>query len=162
MVDFLSKEQRSQNMAKIKGRDTEPELAVRRTAHKLGLRYRLHRKDLPGSPDLVFTKHRVVIFVHGCFWHRHGGCRFAYTPKSRVKFWKQKFEQNVARDLRNENALLCLGWNVAVIWECETHNRSLLENRLRDCISLADSQDRDNRDNANLPKVAKTASDYRD
>ncbi|MYH17529.1 MAG: DNA mismatch endonuclease Vsr [Gemmatimonadetes bacterium] len=135
MADSLSKEQRSHNMAKIKGRDTSPELAVRRTAHRLGLRYRLHCRDLPGTPDLVFAKHQLVIFVHGCFWHRHAGCRFAYTPKSRVKFWTEKFKQNVTRDLRNENTLISLGWRVDVIWECETHNGSTLESRLRECIT---------------------------
>lgn len=162
MVDSLSKEQRSQNMAKIKGRDTGPELAVRRTAHRLGLRFRLHRKDLPGTPDLVFSKHRLVIFVHGCFWHRHVGCRFAYTPKSRVKFWTEKFNQNVARDLRNESALISMGWRVVVIWECETHDGSTLENRLLECIATTNRPDCANRNEAMLPKVAETLSDYLD
>ena len=107
-------------MAGIRGRNTEPELLVRRLAHKLGFRFRLHRKDLPGSPDLVFSRHRVAVFVHGCFWHRHRGCRYAYTPKSRVVFWKGKFAQNTARDRRAEEALRNLGWRVLVIWECET------------------------------------------
>ena len=161
MADSLSKEQRSQNMAKIKGRDTGPELAVRRTAHRLGLRYRLHRRDLPGTPDLVFAKHQLVIFVHGCFWHRHAGCRFAYTPKSRVKFWTEKFKQNVARDLRNENTLVGLGWRVAVIWECETHDGSTLESRLLECITYVRKTDCACRHEAILPKVAETTSDYR-
>ena len=161
MVDFLSKEQRSQNMAKIKGRDTGPELAVRRTAHRQGLRFRLHRKDLPGTPDLVFSKHQLVIFVHGCFWHRHVGCRFAYTPKSRVKFWTEKFKQNVARDLRNESALISMGWHVAVIWECETQDVGMLERRIRECFAVVDRPDYACQNEAMLPKVAETSSDYR-
>lgn len=93
MTDILTKEQRSLNMSKIGARDTGPELIVRRTAHRMGLRFRLYRKDLPGTPDLVFPKHRLAVFVHGCYWHRHDGCKFAYSPKSRVEFWTKKFKQ---------------------------------------------------------------------
>ena len=120
MADIVDSRRRSENMARIRGRDTMPERAVRRIAHGLGLRFRLYRKDLPGRPDLVFPKHRLAVFVHGCFWHRHHGCRYAYTPKSRVAFWTNKFAGNIVRDQRNEEALRNLGWHVLVIWECET------------------------------------------
>ena len=132
MVDIVSSERRSENMARIRGRDTAPEIAVRRIAHNLGLRFRLHRKDIPGCPDLVFPRHRLVVFVHGCFWHRHGGCRYAYTPKSRVAFWTEKFAQNVARDRCNEEALRNLGWRVLVIWECETRDEETIRRYLEE------------------------------
>ena len=117
-------------MAGIRTRDTAPELAVRRIAHRMGLRYRLHRKDLPGRPDLVFPRHRLVVFVHGCFWHRHEGCRYASNPKSRIVFWTEKFAANVARDARQQAALKVLGWRVLVIWACETRHKAAVERRL--------------------------------
>src|SRR4051794_37940993 len=97
-MDIVDRETRSRMMSRIRGRDTKPELAVRRLAHRMGYRFRLHRRDLAGSPDLVFPGRRKVIFVHGCYWHRHPGCRFAYSPKSNVDFWNEKFSSNVARD----------------------------------------------------------------
>ena len=130
MTDIVDSKRRSAMMARIRGRDTAPELAVRRIAHRMGLRFRLHRKDLPGRPDLVFPKHRLAVFVHGCFWHRHEGCRHATTPKSRVVFWTEKLAMNVARDARQEAALKELGWRVLVIWECETRNEAAVERRL--------------------------------
>lgn len=117
-------------MAGIRTRDTAPELSVRRIAHRMGLRFRLHRKDLPGRPDLVFSRHRLAVFVHGCFWHQHDGCRFAHVPKSRVAFWVDKFAKNVARDRRNIESLRELGWRVGVIWECETGNEDAVRVRL--------------------------------
>ena len=126
-MDIVDRKRRSEMMSAIKGRDTAPEIAVRRAAHRLGLRFRLHRKDLPGRPDLVFPRHRAVIFVHGCFWHRHLECQYAYTPKTRARFWTRKFSQNIARDRRNEEALHLLGWRVLVIWECQTHDPVHLE-----------------------------------
>ena len=125
-------------MARIQGRDTVPEVVVRRTAHRLGFRFRLYRKDLPGRPDLVFPRYRSVVFVHGCFWHRHGGCRFAYTPRSRVRFWTEKFRQNVARDHRTEDALRSLGWRVLVIWECETRDDGVVADLLKQFLRAAD------------------------
>jgi DNA mismatch endonuclease, patch repair protein len=107
-------------MGRIPGKNTKPEIAVRRVAHKLGYRFRLHRRDLPGNPDIVFPGRRVALFVHGCYWHRHGACRFAYNPKSNVEFWQAKFKNNVARDARAKEQLERMGWHVAVIWECET------------------------------------------
>jgi len=130
MTDIVGSKRRSELMANIRGRDTAPELAVRRIAHRMGLRFRLHRKDLPGRPDLVFPKHRLAVFVHGCFWHRHRGCRYAYTPKSRVAFWAEKFAANVARDAHQKRALEVLGWRVLVIWECETRHEAAVERRL--------------------------------
>ena len=130
MTDIVDSKRRSELMAGIRGRDTAPELAVRRIAHSMGLRFRLYRKDLPGRPDLVFTKHRLAVFVHGCFWHRHEGCRYASTPKSRVAFWTEKFAANVDRDGRREAALRTLGWRVLVIWECETKDKTTVERRL--------------------------------
>ena len=130
MTDIVDSKRRSKMMAGIRGRDTGPERTVRRIAHRMGLRFRLHRKDLPGRPDLVFPKHRLAVFVHGCFWHRHRGCRYAYTPKSHVAFWTGKFAANVARDRRQDAALEARGWRVLVIWECETRHEATVEHRL--------------------------------
>ena len=127
VTDIVDKRRRSELMAGIRGRDTAPERAVRRVAHRMGLRFRLHRKDLPGCPDLVFPRHCLAVFVHGCFWHRHQGCKYAYTPKSRVAFWTEKFAANVARDQRQDAALRALGWRTHVIWECETRDETAVE-----------------------------------
>ena len=137
-MDIVTPARRSEIMARIQGRDTVPEVVVRRTAHRLGFRFRLYRKDLPGRPDLVFPRYRAVVFVHGCFWHRHDGCRFAYTPRSRVRFWTEKFRQNVARDRRTEDALRSLGWRVLVIWECETRDDAVVACRLEHFLRTAD------------------------
>ena len=134
MTDIVDSKRRSELMAGIKGQDTAPERKVRRIAHRMGLRFRLHCKNLPGHPDLVFPKHRLVVFVHGCFWHRHQGCKYAYTPKSRVAFWTEKFTANVARDARQEAELIALGWRVLVIWECETKHEAAVECRLATII----------------------------
>lgn len=130
-MDRLSPKQRSDNMSRIGSKDTEPELAVRSTLHELGYRFRLHRRDLPGTPDIVLPKHRTVIFVHGCFWHRHRNCRLSYTPKSNLAFWQQKFGANVARDHRVRQQLRRLGWRVRVVWECQTNSPDALTAKLR-------------------------------
>ena len=130
-MDNLNTSQRRLLMAAVRGKDTKPELVVRRTAHRLGYRFRLHNRSLPGTPDLVFPRRRLVIFVHGCFWHRHHGCSRTTTPKTRAEFWQAKFDANVARDCRVADALHSLGWRVVVIWECQTRNIQLLEGRLR-------------------------------
>lgn len=106
-------------MAGIKSKDTAPEMKVRKYLHGSGFRYRLHARDLPGSPDLVLPKHRLAIYVHGCFWHRHPGCRYATTPASNVDFWATKFQKNTERDARQHAALSALGWRHITIWECE-------------------------------------------
>lgn len=125
MPDIVTPETRSRMMSGIRGRDTKPELAVRRYLHSRGLRYRLHVRELPGRPDIVLPRHRTVVFVHGCFWHRHEGCRFAYTPKSRQEFWLPKLEGNAARDARDQQQLRDLGWRVEVVWECELRSDRL-------------------------------------
>lgn len=110
--------QRSRMMSNIRGMNTWPERMLRASLFSKGFRYRLHARDLPGSPDLVFPKHRAVIFVHGCFWHRHAGCRYTTTPKANSEFWKRKFQGNIDRDARHVATLHGLGWRVAVVWEC--------------------------------------------
>ena len=134
MTDIISPERRSALMARIKSRDTRPELRVRRMAHAMGLRFRLHRKDLPGTPDLVFPGRRIALFVHGCFWHRHPGCPKAYEPKSRVDFWQGKFRDNVARDEKAAAGLAAAGWKPVIIWECETEDPDTLEKIIRERI----------------------------
>ena len=119
MVDSLSPAERSERMSRIRGRNTAPELALRRSLHALGLRYRLHGAALPGRPDLVLRRFGAVVFVHGCFWHRHHGCKVANMPKSNMAFWQAKFERNVQRDAEVRRALKRLGWRVFVVWECE-------------------------------------------
>lgn len=118
-MDTLSPSQRSERMSRIRARDSAPEVRLRRLVHAMGFRYRLHVKDLPGTPDLVFPSRRAVIFMHGCFWHRHKGCKLARLPKSRLDFWEIKLEENRRRDLLNRRKLRSLGWRVLVVWECE-------------------------------------------
>ena len=133
MADSFNPDRRSAVMRAVRGKDTAPELVVRRLAHGLGYRFRLHRKDLPGKPDLVFPSRRKVIFVHGCFWHRHGCPRGRSTPTTRRAFWEAKFAANVAHDRRNERRLRALGWGVMTVWECRTKptGRDRLEGRSR-------------------------------
>lgn len=119
-MDIVSTVRRSKMMGGIKGKNTKPELKVRRMAHDLGFRFRLHRKDLPGSPDLVFPRLKLAVFVHGCFWHRHEYCQYAYSPKTNVEFWTRKFKNNVRRDTWAREGLEAMDWRVAIIWECET------------------------------------------
>lgn len=141
MTDVFSPEKRSEVMSRIKGRNTKPEKTVRSLLHRLGYRYRLHRKDLPGKPDIVLPKYKAVIFVHGCFWHRHNDCSFAYNPKCRSEFWANKFALNVARDNQVKSELEKLGWQVIVVWECELRYPNQvsfkLDSRLRpqNCLS---------------------------
>ncbi|MEF2550929.1 very short patch repair endonuclease [Aurantimonas sp. A2-1-M11] len=127
---------RSRQMALIRGKDTKPEMIVRRLAHSLGYRFRLHRKDLPGKPDLVFPSRRAAVFVHGCFWHRHGDpeCRLARLPKSRPEFWLPKLESNRQRDFRNVAALEAAGWRVLTVWECQLRNVDALDERMREFL----------------------------
>lgn len=134
-MDTVSPVVRSRMMSGIRGSDTAPELAVRSCAHRLGLRFRLHVRNLPGRPDLVFPRRKKIIFVHGCFWHRHD-CKWATTPKTRQEFWQQKFLTNQLRDQRNITALEADGWAVHVIWECETRDMAALEIRLAKLFGL--------------------------
>lgn len=117
-MDIVSKEVRSQMMAAIRSKNTSPEIRVRKLLHRNGFRYRLHPSELPGKPDIILPRYRVCIFVQGCFWHRHPGCKYSTTPKTREDFWATKFDQNMARDDRNQGELLLRGWRVIEIWEC--------------------------------------------
>ena len=135
-MDTLTKEKRSWNMSRIKSKDTKPEMQVRSALHRAGYRFRLHVKDLPGKPDIVLPKYKTVIFVHGCFWHRHKGCPEASMPSTNQDFWKEKFRQNVKRDKKGQAALKRLGWKVIVIWECELKEVSFLEILLNEIASL--------------------------
>jgi len=126
VTDKLSKERRSANMRAVKGRDTKPEMIVRRLAHRLGYRFRLHRRDLPGKPDIAFPSRQKAIFVHGCFWHQHKGCRRATVPASNRAFWHRKLARNVERDAEQLAAIRKRGWRALVIWECEIRNERRL------------------------------------
>jgi DNA mismatch endonuclease (patch repair protein) len=138
-MDIVTSEKRSSMMSGIRGRDTQPELRVRQVAHRLGLRFRLNRRDLPGSPDLVLPGRGKVVFVHGCFWHSHGGCKYAYKPKSNVEFWSNKLQKNINRDIRVKRELEIEGWDVVVIWECETRDERRLAGILNRKICNATS-----------------------
>ena len=129
-MDRLTKKKRSWNMSRIRSRNTTPERTVRSILHRLGYRFRLQSQVLPGRPDVVLTRYKTVVFVHGCFWHRHPGCSFAYTPKSRKEFWARKFSSNIARDLRVIRTLQTLGWRVLVVWECELRDMLAVSRRL--------------------------------
>ena len=127
MTDTLSKTERSERMSRIRGKNSVAEMRLRRLIHGMGFRYRLHVKTLPGTPDLVFPSRMAVIFMHGCFWHRHQDCRLARMPKSRVAFWREKLEANKRRDEENVRQLNELGWRVLVIWECQMKEKDLNE-----------------------------------
>lgn len=124
-------------MGRIKGTNTKPELTTRRVLHAMGRRFRLHHPDLPGRPDIVLPRHRIAIFVHGCFWHRHKGCRLATTPKTRADYWEAKFDANIARDRIAETALAAAGWKVVIVWECETRDADALSATLADRLEEA-------------------------
>jgi len=133
-VDTLTPTQRSERMSRVRSKDTKPEMAVRRLVHGLGYRYRLHGRKLPGHPDLVFASRRKVIFVHGCFWHRHPRCKNTRLPKSKLDFWKPKLEDNRKRDLKSQRMLRKLGWAYLVIWECEVNGTEVLTKRIIDFL----------------------------
>ena len=127
----MASEVRSRNMAAIKSKNTKPEIKVRQLLHSMGYRFRLHMKDLPGNPDIVLKKYKTVIYVNGCFWHRHPNCKYASTPKTRTSFWSQKFQSNVERDNKNYIKIKNLGWKYIVVWECELKNKSDLVEKLK-------------------------------
>jgi DNA mismatch endonuclease (patch repair protein) len=129
-MDTVSEARRSEIMGRVKSKNTTPELVVRRLLHNAGFRYRLHNGKLPGKPDIVFASRRKVVFIHGCFWHRHANCALARTPKSRVEFWTEKLEGNRHRDQRNVEALQQMGWDVLIVWECEIKDTEALIRRL--------------------------------
>ncbi|MBN2285805.1 MAG: DNA mismatch endonuclease Vsr [Tissierellales bacterium] len=133
-MDRISKKHRSWNMSRIRSKNTKPEIIVRSILHRNGYRFRLHKKDLPGKPDIVLPKFNTVVFVHGCFWHRHENCSDATTPKTSTDFWQKKFEDNVKRDKRNIKALQEAGWKVIIIWECEIGNPTNVLQKIEECI----------------------------
>lgn len=130
-MDTMSSAQRSATMRSIKGKNTKPEMIVRRLLHASGYRYRVHCREIPGTPDIAFTKRRKVIFIHGCFWHRHAGCARASTPKTNASFWENKFLKNIERDKRVQNELKHGGWSFLIIWECEIRNLNCLKKKLQ-------------------------------
>ena len=137
-MDHLQPKARRELMSRIGSRDTKPELVVRSMLHRLGLRFRLHVKKLPGTPDIVLPKHKTVVFVHGCYWHRHRGCKRSFVPHTRSEFWEAKFERNVVRDKSVQRELRKEGWRVLIVWECDTSGARLskLERRLRSWFGL--------------------------
>lgn len=140
-MDTVDTVTRSRMMSSIRGKDTKPEMVVRRFLHGRGYRYRIHRKDLAGKPDIVIPRLKVCIFVHGCFWHRHPGCPYATNPKTRSEFWNEKFQKNVARDLANIDLLGAAGWNVLVVWECQLKKDPETLDRLDQKLRLLSSLD---------------------
>lgn len=137
MTDNLTPEKRSWNMSMVKSKDTKPEMRVRKKMHALGYRFRLHDKKLPGHPDIILKKYKTVIFVHGCFWHRHPGCPNTRAPKSRIDYWEEKFAKNIERDRKIWSELISMGWNVGVIWECETKDENQLACRIMTIMNQA-------------------------
>jgi DNA mismatch endonuclease (patch repair protein) len=139
-MDTLTPAERSARMSRVRARDSKPEMLVRRLVHAMGFRYRLHDRRLPGTPDLVFRSRRKVIFVHGCFWHRHPDpvCKLARMPGSRLDFWKPKLQGNRERDLRHQSELDALGWRFLIVWECQMRDREQLQNDLRAFLSDGD------------------------
>jgi DNA mismatch endonuclease (patch repair protein) len=135
VADHVDRKKRSLIMAAVRSEDTGPEMAIRRIIHGLGYRYRLHDGMLPGRPDLVFPSRRKVIFVHGCFWHRHAKCRYATSPKTRQEFWEAKFASNVSRDRRSKQELKRMDWAVLTVWQCELKKPGKLTERLDEFLS---------------------------
>lgn len=133
----MTSELRTRTMRAVKSKDTKPELLVRKLIHRLGYRYRLHRKELPGNPDLVFARRRKVIFVHGCFWHGHDCKRGSRAPKENAEYWRGKINRNKERDLRHENVLRDAGWGILIIWECELKDLDSLESRIQLFLGLS-------------------------
>ena len=133
-MDKLTPQHRSWNMSRINSANTKPEMIVRSLLHRMGYRFRLHLKDLPGKPDIVLPKFKAIIFVHGCFWHRHINCKYAYTPKSRQEFWEAKFKSNTKRDKIVRRQLEEKGWKLLIIWECELSDVESVKNKLKNYL----------------------------
>lgn len=150
--DIISPAQRSALMARIRGKDTRPERIVRSLLHKLGYRFRLHARDLPGRPDVVFRSRQVAVFIHGCFWHRHD-CGAAYTPKTRSEFWKQKFKDNIRRDYQARMQLESSGWRVVVVWECQVEDHATLSRRLTAVLDVTKRRFNRGRPNVMAPQA---------
>lgn len=135
-MDNLTPEQRSRNMRRIRSTSSKPELVVRSMIWKMGFRYRLHLKNLPGKPDIVFTAKRKVVFIHGCFWHQHAGCKYAAKPKSHSNYWNPKLAKNIERDRLNQEALINMGWKVHIVWECETKDLDCLREKIYNFLKV--------------------------
>jgi DNA mismatch endonuclease (patch repair protein) len=134
LLDTLSQQERSERMSRVRSKNTQVEIAVRSLVHRLGYRYGLQAADLPGRPDMVFRSRGKVLFIHGCFWHRHVGCKLARIPKSRLDFWVPKLEGNKQRDARNQKQIVALGWDYIVVWECELREPERLADRIKDFL----------------------------
>ncbi len=139
-MDTLTPKERSERMSRIRGKNSKPEMKLRRLVHEMGFRYRLHVRDLPGKPDLVFKSRKAVIFVHGCFWHHHKGCKLARIPKSRVDFWTEKLESNRKRDILVRGKLRKAGWRVLVVWECQLADTTKTSQMVRDFLTKEKSR----------------------
>lgn len=162
MADVMTSEQRSRCMAAVKGKDTKPEMIVRKYLFSQGLRFRVQVRKLPGTPDIVLPKYRTAIFVNGCFWHGHESCKYFRLPKSNIEFWKEKIERNIERDKESELALLDLGWNVIRVWECELRNRANREETLNKIYTNITSSDGSGYsfEETDVPMAAEPEADY--
>ncbi|MBR4491736.1 MAG: DNA mismatch endonuclease Vsr [Bacteroidales bacterium] len=138
-MDSLTKEHRSWNMSRIRSANTKPEMLVRSYLHRNGFRFRLHVKNLPGHPDIVLPRYKTVVEVRGCFWHRHPGCKATTSPSSNTEFWEEKFKRNVERDKQHAEELKVLGWNLIVVWECETSKKAFPPKELADFVTIKSS-----------------------
>lgn len=136
MTDIVSRSKRKEMMSSVKQRHTKPEIAVRKILHRHGFRFRLHNKKLPGTPDIVLPKHKAVIFVHGCFWHQHEGCRKSRRPTSNVEFWNEKLDRNIVRDNQKESELKNSGWKVLTLWDCEIKNEDSLIEKVKNFLRI--------------------------
>lgn len=162
MADVKTPEQRSRNMAAIKGKDTKPEMIVRKYLFSRGLRFRVQVRKLPGKPDIVLPKYKTAIFVNGCFWHGHEGCKYFRLPKSNVEFWKEKIERNLERDKESMQALFDLGWKVIRVWECELRNKANREDTLNKIYTSITSPDGScySFEETDVPIAAEPEADY--
>ena len=162
MADVMTPEQRSRCMAAIKGKDTKPELIVRKYLFSRGLRFRVQVRKLPGKPDIVLPKYKTAIFVNGCFWHGHEGCKYFRLPKSNVEFWKEKIERNIERDKESMQALFDLGWKVVRVWECELRNKANREETLNKIYTSITSPDGScySFEETDVPMAAEPEADY--
>ena len=162
MADVKTPEERSRNMAAVKGKDTKPEMIVRKYLFSRGLRFRVQVRKLPGTPDIVLPKYKTAIFVNGCFWHGHEGCKYFRLPKSNVEFWKEKIERNIERDRESMQALFDLGWKVVRVWECELRNKANREETLNKIYTSITSPDGScySFEETDVPMAAEPEADY--
>lgn len=162
MADVMTPKQRSRCMAAVKGKDTKPEMIVRKYLFSRGMRFRVQVRKLPGTPDIVLPKYKTAIFVNGCFWHGHEGCKYFRLPKSNIEFWKEKIERNIERDRESMQALLDLGWKIIRVWECELRNKANRENTLNKIYKSITSSEstRYSFEETDIPMAAEQEADY--